>query len=86
MIEHTEPLVLPSATDHRASGAQVRQSANKALPRSDDGDQAQLLVPHACARKPAKPLPPQVEVLAVKVEVAYGLARLTALSSMAEPQ
>ena len=86
MIEHTEPSVLPSATDHGASGAQVRQSANKALPRSDDGDQAQPHVPHACARKPAKQPPPQVEVLAIEAEVARGLARLTALSSMAEPQ
>ena len=86
MIEHTEPPVLPSATDHGAGGARVRQSANKALPRSDDGDQAQPHVPHACARKPAKQPPPRVEVLAIEAEVARGLARLTALSSMAEPQ
>ena len=33
MSEHTEPPVLPSATDHGAGGARVRQSANKALPR-----------------------------------------------------
>ena len=86
MIEHTEPPVLPSATDHGAGGARVRQSANKASPRSDDGDQAQPHVPHACARKPAKQPPPRVEVLAIEAEVARGLARLTALSSMAEPQ
>ena len=86
MSEHTEPPVLPSATDHGAGGARVRQSANKASPRSDDGDQAQPHVPHACARKPAKQPPPRVEVLAIEAEVARGLARLTALSSMAEPQ
>jgi hypothetical protein len=86
MIEHTEPPVLPSATDHGASGVQVRQSANKAMPRSDDGNQAQLHVPHACARKPAKQPPPRVEALAIEAEVARGLARLTALSGMAEPQ
>ena len=41
---------------------------------------------HACVRKPAKPPPPRVEVLAIKAEVARGLARLMALSGMTEPQ
>ena len=86
MIEHTEPPVLPSATDHGASGAQVRQSVNKAVPHSDDGDLAQPHVPHVCARKPAKLPPPQVEVLAIEAEVAHGLAQLTAVSGMAESQ
>ena len=84
--EQEEPPVQPPAADHGADSARVRRSANKALPRSDVSDQAQLHVARACARKPAKPPPPQVEVLAIEAEVARGLARLTALSSMAEPQ
>ena len=84
--EQQEPPVEPAAADHGADSARVRQSTNKALPRSDVGDQAQLHVARACARKPAKPPPPRVEVLAIEAEVARGLARLTALSSMAEPQ
>ena len=86
MIEHTEPPVLSSAMDHGASGAQVRRSTSKALPCSDNGDQAQPHVPHACACKLAKQPPPQVEALAIEAEVACGLARLTALSGMAELQ
>ena len=34
MVEHAEPPVLPSAADHAADGAQVRQSASKAFPRA----------------------------------------------------
>ena len=64
----------------------MRRSAHKTLPHSDDGDQAQLHVPNACAHKPAKLPPPQVEVLTIKAEVAHRLAWLTALSSMTEPQ
>ena len=81
--EQAEPPVQPPAADHGADSAHVRRSANKALPRGDIGDQAQLHVPHACARKPAKPPPPQAEVFAIEAEVARGLARLTALSGMA---
>ena len=72
--------------EHGADSARERRSASKALPRDDVGDQAQLHVPHACARKPAKPPPPRVDVFAIEAEVARGLARLTALSGMAEPQ
>jgi len=81
--EQAEPPVQPPAADHGADSAHVRRSANKALPRGDVGDQAQLHVPHACARKPAKPPPPRAEVFAIEAEVARGLARLTALSGMA---
>ena len=65
--EQAEPPVQPPAADHGADSARVRRSTNKALPRSDVSDQAQLHVAHACARKPAKPPPPQVEVLAIDV-------------------
>ena len=84
--EQVEPPAQPSAADHGVDGARMRQSAHKALPRSDVSDQAQLHVAHACARKPAKPPPPRAEVFAIEAEVARGLARLTALSGMAEPQ
>ena len=84
--EQAESPVQPPAADHGADRAHVQRSANKALPRGDNGDQAQLHVPQACARKPAKPFPPRAEVFAIEKEVARGLARLTALSGMAEPQ
>ena len=84
--EQAEPLVQPPAADHRADSAHGQRSASKALPRGDVSDQAQLYVPHACACKPAKLPPPRAEVFAIKAEVARGLARLTALSGMAEPQ
>ena len=69
-----------------ADGARVRRGASKALPHSVEGDQAQPHVLHACAHKPAKPPPPRVDVFAIEAEVARGLARLTALSGMAEQQ
>ena len=83
-VKQAESPAQPPAADHEADGARVRRS--KALPRSGNRDRAQLHVPHACARKPAQPLPPQVEVLANEAEVVRGLAQLTALDSMAEPQ
>ena len=86
MVDHAEPPVLPTAADHRADGARARQDASKALPHSSDGDQAQLHVPHACARKPAQPPLPRVDMLANEAEVAHGLARLAALGGMAESQ
>ena len=47
--EQAEPPVQPPAADHGADSAHGRQSANKALPRGNVGDQAQLHVLHACA-------------------------------------
>ena len=64
----------------------VQQSASKALLCGNVSDQAQLHVTHACVHKPVKLPPPQAEVFTIEAEVAHGLACLTALSSMAEPQ
>ena len=86
MVDHAAPPVLPAAADHGAYGVRVRQGASKALPHSVDGDQAQPHVLHACVHKPAKLPPPRVDVFAIEAEVARGLARLTALSGMAEQQ
>ena len=81
-----EPPVQTPAADLNVDGTHVRQSAHKALLCGDGGNQAQPRVLHACAHKPAEPPPPQVEVFAFEAKVACGLARLTALSGMAEQQ
>ena len=86
MVDQAEPPVQPPTADHGADSVHVWRSVSKAMPRGDVGGQAQLHVPHACARKPARPPPPRAEVFAIEAEVARGLARLTAPSGMAEPQ